>query len=341
MQAAALRRIAESSGHDELLQAAESPDPFVRQAAREGVTQSFSVGELIALSRSDVPAQRLAALLALRDLDTEPARRALPAGLKDPDPAIRLASVQWVYESGLDAFRADLESGMTAGVVTDRLFRAYLAALTRLDQGAAPLQNEVPDRAYVARLAFDTKTPPALRRLALRYLAPDDPALSADRLDDLLNSSDPGLRLEAVRKLCDRPGADQLPRLAALAREVANPESLRAEAIAGLAEGAESYRGLLLDLAASPSESIRQQAVRSLRGLDLEPEQRKGIEAVKLSPLLDPEAGSWESSLLDDPARLATPGNPAEGERVFFIPAALAVTVAIRLMVAGPRSGPT
>ena len=79
VRAEAMRRLADPAAKDILLKALESDDPFVQQAARQGLRQSLKIDELIALaSAKDLTArQRLGLLLILRDSGRPEARRAL------------------------------------------------------------------------------------------------------------------------------------------------------------------------------------------------------------------------------------------------------------------------
>ena len=69
VRAEAMRRLADPAAKDVLLKALESDDPFLRQAARQGLRRSLKIDELIALAATKnlTPGQRLGLLLILRD----------------------------------------------------------------------------------------------------------------------------------------------------------------------------------------------------------------------------------------------------------------------------------
>ncbi len=89
-----------------LLKALESDDPFVQQAAREGLQHSIKVADLMAIAGTKdlAPARKLGLLLILRDSNQPEARTLLPGYLNDPDPSIRFAAVQWIGEEGLTEY---------------------------------------------------------------------------------------------------------------------------------------------------------------------------------------------------------------------------------------------
>ncbi len=320
VRAEALRRLDDPKGLPAIRKALASDDPFLRQAAREGLKRSASIDELLALARDDQPAQRLGALLVLRERTEPEASTPLPALLADPDPTVRLAAVQWVAESKLDRFRKPLEAGMTAGVVSEPLFRSYLAALQALDGNGGSLENEVPNQAYVTSLALDASKPVALRRHAIRSLASDLPTATVDRLRALLDDADPTLRLEAVRVLRHRTGSDDLATIAALAKDPKAPEAVRAEAVAGLADVAANHQPLLIDLAKTAPRSLQRQAARSLRGIDLDEQTRQALTQNGLGALQAPDREPKPPTPELAEAILSSTGDPAEGERIFFHP---------------------
>ncbi|HEX5446633.1 MAG TPA: PVC-type heme-binding CxxCH protein, partial [Pirellulales bacterium] len=94
-RAAALRQAGDAASEEALLLALHDVDPFIRQAAREGLRRVSDTPKLRALAASDDAAVRLAGLLILRESTDAQAARALPKLLADADPEIRFAAVQW------------------------------------------------------------------------------------------------------------------------------------------------------------------------------------------------------------------------------------------------------
>jgi putative membrane-bound dehydrogenase-like protein len=316
----ALRRLADRDALIVLTQGLESADPFLRHAAVEGLGRSFETPALRELARSGSPVQRLGAVLALRRHGRGGATEAVTGLLRDVDPHVRLAAVQWVAESNLVGFRGALEAGLASEPISDRLFRATLAAMQQLDGNPTALDGGIPDRALMSQIAFDPTKPPTLRRLALRSLPAGDPSLDEARIESLLESSDSGLRCEAVRRLRERPGRETAARLESMARDASNPVAIRAEAIAGLDGTHPEERELLVALARDGDSAIRRQAARSLRALTLDETERGGLRDAEVASLQDPASRPWADPVLADLDSILRGGDPAEGERVFFHP---------------------
>ncbi|HEX3727531.1 MAG TPA: PVC-type heme-binding CxxCH protein, partial [Pirellulales bacterium] len=132
VRADALRRTTDSAHGEILWKNACSGDAFVAEAARIGLAGSGLVlwkGNYSARS----PAERLAAVLVLRQINDPRAQAMLPGFLSDADTAVRFAAIQWVGEERLNDFRQPLVAALSAGPATARLFGGYLAALERLD----------------------------------------------------------------------------------------------------------------------------------------------------------------------------------------------------------------
>jgi putative membrane-bound dehydrogenase-like protein len=333
----ALRRLADPSTKDLLLKALESDDPFIQQAARQGLRHSLGSHEVAAIagSKNLEPRRRLGVLLILRDMDQPEGRALLPKFLSDPDPSIHFAAIQWVGEHRLEAFRGQLLAGLTSTAATRQLFEATLAALEQLDGPRKDPRNELSGEEYVVSLLEKKKTPaPAVRR-GLRMLRPDQPSLTLDRLRHFLDSPDESIRLEAVRTLSQGPHAGRFDLLEKLVGDQTLPEPVRAEAIVGLADDASHRRQRLIDLATNASPMLRHEALRSLRGVALPGDDlahlrdtnRGDDAALALIDRLDasksaasqpaqkashaPDLDAWL-------ARLNGPADPSAGERIFF-----------------------
>jgi putative membrane-bound dehydrogenase-like protein len=335
-RAEAMRGQADPAARDVLLKGLESDDPFMQQAARQGLKRSLRSTELAAIAGSAElsPARRLGLLLILRDQDGPEGRALLPRFLADADPSIHFAAIQWIGEHHLEAFRPRLLEGLSAPSATRETFQATLAALEMLDGRPRDARDELAGEDYIATLLKDPRTPPTILRRGLRMLRPDHPAMTIGLLERLLASSDEATRIEAVRSLSE----GRLPqRFAALARIASDPsasESVRAEAISGLADDGDRRRDRLLTIALEGSTILRREALRTLRGTDLTPAHltrlrqavrqdsadldlidRLGRSAPASAPGRAPQAAP---SIDDWLARLEGPADPAAGERVFF-----------------------
>ncbi|HEV3167956.1 MAG TPA: PVC-type heme-binding CxxCH protein [Isosphaeraceae bacterium] len=332
VRAEALRRIVAEADVPVLLKALEDADPFITEAAREGLKRAARLPRLLELAKVENPAQRLGILLVLRDSSDPEARKALPAFLADPDPTIRFAAIQWVGEQNLAEFRKTLTDGLAQGAVTRPLFEAYLAALERLDGVRRDPNLEVAGEDYVAKLLIDRSTAPAVRRRALRTLRADHPALTIARLQEFLASADPELQLEAVRTLRESPHTERAAILQDLARRRDLSPALRAEAILGLPGFEPQEKALLLDLASDPEPAVRHEALRSLRDVPLSDRDRERLQQLKpgdegsqallarLLGRLDVKDQPPNRDLQAWLGRLEGAADPAEGERVFFHP---------------------
>jgi putative membrane-bound dehydrogenase-like protein len=343
VRAEALRRWEAARGSASPLAALSGRDPFLSQAAIVALGRASSTQELLALApdRNQPLPVRLASLVLLRERNEPRSTSVLTQTLDDPDPDIRLLSLQWVAERELAEMRPNLANAMTAGPIDTRLFAAYVVALGRLDRDPKVLDLELPSQPISAKLALDESLPPAVRAMALRSVTPDNKAVATSALLDLLSASAPELRLEVTRLLALRGGEEAESALAAIAADPAAPEPLRAEAIAALASNAAKHKPLLINLLGDPSATLRRQAARSLRGVELSSEELGMIEKAGVGPILDPLASGRDPDPKADPASfLATTGDSAEGERVFFHPRGPACFKCHQVDRRGARIGP-
>jgi putative membrane-bound dehydrogenase-like protein len=338
VRAEALRRLADPGARDLLLKAIESDDPFFQQAARRGLEHSLTTADLIALARQPglAPARRLGVLLILRESNSAEARALLPDFLVSSDPSIRFAAIQWVGERRLKEFRPQLLDGLASSAQTRSVFEATLAALDRLDRERRNPEDERAGEDYIAALLSNPQTPAVVLERGLRMLRPNHPALTLSLLSRLMNGPTEHVRVEAVRTLCQSPIRGRFDVLAKLAEDGDAPLSLRAEAVAGLADDASRQRERLLRLAMSQQPALRHEALRDLRGVALSERElaelgaanRDDEEVPQLFQLLN-AAGQPAGvkggrptpptmSVDDWLSRLEGPADPTAGERVFI-----------------------
>ncbi len=355
VRAELLRQSADPAIEDAAWRSVSDPDPFVAQAARHGLARLGAVDAKIDLN-SLSPEQRLACLLILREHQIEGGTKLLPRLLRDPDPDVRFAAVQWVGEERLKEFREPLVEALSVGPATARLFGGYLSALERLDGVSRTPSDEWGGEQYIVRALEDPKTSPEARHWSLRMLRPDHPMLTIDRLRGYLQGDDESLRLEAVRSLRESP----IPERDALLCEIATADHystrLRAEAIVGLAPSSDSARKLLIELASGDDTSLRNEALRSLRGATLDKGDRETLLALSerdatavelVARVLSPENKSavpensdidgWLSLLNSDASH---PGDAEAGERIFFHRQAAACARCHQIGGRGARVGP-
>jgi putative membrane-bound dehydrogenase-like protein len=296
-RAEGLRKCHDPSARAQLLAGLESDDPFIRQAARLGLSRSLSFDEIVRLAGDGNPAHRLGALLVLRESSRPEADALVPRFLEDDDPRIRFAAIQWVGEHRLKDDRAPLMSGLSSDRLSRAAFEATLAAVEMLDGKARGPREEVAGEDFVADLVANPKTPTTALRHGLGMLRPDHPVLTLGRLQRFASCSDEGVRLEAIRSLAASrlPGRFEL--LAAQADDAHAPASRRAWAIVGLAEDASNQRNRLLALATSGEPVLRRESLRSLREVSLPASDQTRLLAANRE---DEEGRALASSLVEE-----------------------------------------
>ena len=330
----------------------EHADPFlfamlVNALARcEEPHSEYTATRIAALK---LPRARLGYLLASRRHNPLE-QAALRTGLKDSDPAVRRAAVQWAAEEKLTGYRPQLQAMLNESGLSTDLFVATLAGLEMLD-GVNPADiDKTPASKYVLPILKDDKRPASTRTQALRLAAPTDSALDAPLLTALLAADDPALKLETVRTLQLSPLAESPGLLLQVAADAQADPTLRAEAVAGLANAAkdaktgDAARQLLNELAAGSDAVLQVESLRSLRGLARDAAPSAGLVrlAERLKMAVPSEAtrelaaqlqAAWAGAKAEPPelpleprpastaewlTRLEGASDPAAGRRIFF-----------------------
>jgi len=290
-------------------------DPFVRAAASWGLIRT---GQWRDLAWQSLPTGRARAhaLLTLRWLDlegvipieTEQRIAAARAALADQDPEVQLAGLRWIAERTEKSLTEDVARLLDRADLTPQVVRVALATKEWLDTGTVERQITGGQKAAVD-LALNEQRSDAVRAQALAMLDPRHEALSTPALAKMA-AKNGALGREAVRSLALRMGDES--RFAALAQLADDPtltESIRADAVMGLAEAAEDYRDLLERLA-------KQSRVQGLRR-----------EAQRILGRIGPGAASVAAANADRPApndldgwlvRVGEGGDRDAGWRVFF-----------------------
>jgi putative heme-binding domain-containing protein len=358
VRAEALRRIHHAGALPAILTALADPDPFLRQAAREGLRRSVSREQLFRLLRHPMPAVRLGAVLVLRDLGDPDARVGINIAFSDRDSDVRFAVLQWIAEAPQDNHDLSHRLDLNDPRLNAREFVATLAVLERLGR-SAPGQpvKEFSAEDHAARL-LDVEpvemSGPLLARV-LRILRPDHPSLNDERLARLVNVPNPALQIEALRSWRARPGFDRFDMLARFAQDVDLPRPVRLEAIIGLA-GADlsnpDRRAALVELAGTKDLLIRRESLRALRGAPLTISESARLEktAARGDPisvdLLD-AVGGFDTTTPEPPRPLAEwiellkgPNDPESGGRIYFHPKGPGCFRCHQIDGRGGRSGP-
>ena len=269
---------------------------------------------------------------ALRIADKPEFRPAAMEMLQSPDETTRLIAILWIGEARLTDYRGELERAVKSSSNSRQTFEAALAALSLLDgQRPANAKDENAGEEYVVRLLQDDSTPVEVQRFALRVLRADHPTLTVELLARLLAESDESLRLEVIRTLRQRPDSERWPQIREIAADENAPAQLRCEAILGLSPGNADDRKLLFQLTSGEQAEVADEALRALRGFDLEPEEKEQLTALA-AKLEGPRKELAERALRRNPPKnlpkhedVATwlkmaegPGNPQAGERIFY-----------------------
>ena len=277
--------------------------------------------------------RRLMAVAMRRDNDVA-ARPLIPQLLNSSDEGVRFTGVMWIGESRLHDYRPELDKLLNDPKCTRRLFEATLAALEMLDgKKSSNPSEEIGGGDYVVALLKNEMTPPEVRRFALRTLKPEHEQLTVELLTKLIHDSDDGVRLEAIRTLRARPDSQRWQELRQIAADENAPQQQRSEAILGLTPGNKTDRELLLALAESDVPAVSDEALRSLRGIDLSAADKQRLSALA-EKLEGPHRALAHRVVGRNPPRdnpkgtdLAMwitltdgEGDPQAGERIFYHP---------------------
>ncbi len=314
-----------------LLKQFADPDPFVRHAAVRAAARVPTTVTALDPSTVTEPAQRLGLLLSCRSIGMTDR---LPKFLADPDPDVRFLAIKWVSDEKLTAFRPRIVEMLKSPKLDPREFVGLGTALARLD--GKPVNDGNLADYFLDRLA-DPDTPAATRLLALRSVPASHGKLKLDQLTGLLKHDDPAFRVEALRALKDRADAKAVPAVLAVARDEKQPPAVRAQALVTLAatdHRSPEYTDFLLGLVAAKDGVLAPEALRSLVGAKLTPEQSRRLNGVPLEPF--PAGTSTALARIDgrphnvtrpDPKDTAAwlklldgPADPEAGRRVFEHP---------------------
>ncbi|MEM8946227.1 MAG: PVC-type heme-binding CxxCH protein [Planctomycetota bacterium] len=253
---------------DDWRKSVNSADAFERQRIVRGYVQEFRTWPGFLPTSS---AERLAQAQAARwhklwiGMGNEIA--ILPELLQAPDADTRLYAVRWIADERIQSLRDDVAQ-LLDGVIPDaRYYLQVLSALEWLDGEPKHRRSTLNDGLFVRELKNSSRSPEQ-HALALRMVSPDNKFLTVDRLKNYLLSDHRPLRLEAVRTLGLQTNPDRFALLADVARDDAQSDQVRAQAISSLA-ATQEYGDLLNSLTTDESSTIAEEArrVQRLRGL--------------------------------------------------------------------------
>jgi putative membrane-bound dehydrogenase-like protein len=304
-------------------------DPYLRHAAVQRLARLPDLLAELGREKGTDARLRIALLLAHRASGRAEAARLLPRFLDDPDEEVRFLAAKWIADQALKPYRGLLAERLRDPRLSVRLFFAYTTAVARID-GKDVSESGMADY-FLARLK-DPMTSPAVRAMALRMVPATQRGLTLDLLGGLLAQGEPEVQLEAVRSLSERGGAGAHKLLLAALRDDREPQTVRAEALVGLAERGESLRKELLRLASGTNTRLRDEALRALVGVKLTRAERTALEEVART---EPATRDLVARVLGMPfttgrpahkdigtwlKRLEGSGDEAVGRRVFFHP---------------------
>lgn len=326
----------------ELLTFSHAEDPFLAQSALQALSRNASnwtPQEVATWSAAD----RIQAVMALKLAKADP-ENWVPMFLADKNPDVQFETLRWISDYGLKAFLPLVEQKLAESDLDYRRFEAAIATLNTL-QGKPEAGIRNPEL-LLARVQ-DEKSAPRIRAYALRLLptqsrsAPKEgnqpvknfpKGLTLEMLQQLLAVNDETLSLEVVRTLSGNPIAAQKI-LVGIAADPKQSELLRAEAIAGLATVAEQNTALLLKLAGTKEQTVREEALRALRSIPLTPPQQQSLKSLAgqypesadlFAAALNPKSLSvGRPALTDTQAWLqaleavSVPADPESGRRIF------------------------
>jgi putative heme-binding domain-containing protein len=369
VRAAALRRLEDESAIPLVLEALDTHDPFLFQAASMALRKSSDDSLLLSLLKHTSPRVRLAALLQLRGgapgdptashLDFRSREQALAVALQDPDDLILRTAVEWIGRDEMIGFHARLIEDLPLKASTPELLEAYLAALAQLDgvmkkwtKGSTGdwWIKAVDAYRYLEPLLEKPGLSPDVAVQILRSLPVSHAALTLAKLQSLLDSADQELQIAVVQRLSDLDEDAAQLLLFALAGDVKYAADVRAEAVVGIKL---SSAGLdqLLELAVTQNGVVRDEALRSLRGAPLSENQLRRLRTIVvdaggtselLQRILNPSQFSLATSTDLDrwESRLAGHGDAKAGRRVFFHPRGPGCSKCHRIDGRGQSVGP-
>ena len=230
--------------------------------------------------------------------------KSLQTMLGDTSPEVRVLAVRWIAGARLTQFRQTLLDHLDNDEFPPRYFPIYISALDWLARGTALAAGSATDRLLLREWKNKTR-PPQIHALALRWLSPDNKTIDSGSLMSLARHANPQLAQEAVRTLAIRDNDVSRLMLRMIAIDSQLPDSLRADAIVGLAADAQQHRDVLTILSKDRASATKREAIRSLRGVVKS--NRLPTEAKPLPEDLD----AWL-------ALVGTGGDVEAGRRAFF-----------------------
>lgn len=312
----------------QLLVLLSDSDPFLRNAAVRQLAQSAELLRAAQTTSNPDRMQRIGLLLAWRASGLPDATKRLSAYLADRDEDVRFLAAKWIADEKVVACRSRVFEALKDPGLNIRMYLVLATALARLD-GQAVSETKMADH-FVTRLA-DRQLAPNVRARMLQLVPTTHAQLNLDLLSGLLKDEHSVLQREAVRALAEHPKAGRFRLLLEAAKDPHLGADIRAEAILGLSDHANELRDdLFRFLQADSPAAMRNEALRTLTGVRLGPEQQAQLEqlakrhsesAALVARVLGrpfvgqrPPAGDLDAWL----KKLDGPADALAGRRVFF-----------------------
>ena len=320
----ARRRLRDSKNMGELLEAAASKDPFLRNAAIIGLSKNFPNADPAKFSD---PTHRTALLLSFKENRKV---SVLEKFLNDTKPSIRFEILRWIADQKLEAYRPYVETSLEEGNFEYGLFLAHMACLDSLDKIKRPDQpNVTRAKALFGNVSLKAK----LRAHLVRYLANEKDTFSTEQLIKWSRSLNPSLKREAIWLLRTASGDQARKRLIEIANDHNSPLQLRLQAISALGQN-KPQLAPLLKLASENNPEVRDEALRALVGVEFDVNRRPELEDLggnisDTAPLVnrvlgktfaaknlpnDTDTKAWLQRIDSLPGK----ANPATGQRIFY-----------------------
>lgn len=325
-----------------LMQLAADGDPFVARAALvalSGKSTDWTPDEV-----RDWPAsERLHAAMAL-NLANASHDTWIKVLLADKDADVQFEALRWIASAEMKQFLPEVEAVLNRSDINYPLFEAAMATWNTL---SGKPEAGVRDPEILLARVQDTKSAPRLRAYALRLLPTQSRAagkegsqpvrnfpkgLSLELLQELLGVNDSTLSVEVVRTLAGNASVSQ-ELLSSIAGDAGKSETLRAEAVAGLAAVAEQHTELLLRLAGDDQRGVREEALRCLRSGRHSPDQVARLRQIAgqyaesadlVQAALSPKSLKADRPVITDTKAwlkildaIETPTDPESGRRIF------------------------
>jgi putative membrane-bound dehydrogenase-like protein len=259
-----------------LFQYARSRDTYISDAALSELarfSRKWTPETLLSMTTED----RLWALVALRRNDLTDDRW-ISVLRDDPAVEIQFERLRWMADGVLTKFLPEVEQLLVKPELDFRLFEAGLATFNTLRGKPEAGVTDVP---LLLHRLNDVETPASIKKYVLRLLPAPDKRLSISLLRELFALKDELLSLEVIHRLSMIASADACNLLAEIASDNACESQIRADAVAALAVSiSPEHQQLLINLASHPLETIRNEAIRSLRARPLAEEEKAKLKLV-------------------------------------------------------------